>query len=116
MSRSFFFGSVEASALENNINIELAPRKISCVLLCVDFDGLAFNRDGVLTSAYRISVLIFALGRIVLQKMCKHFRAREIVDRNNIITLCIEHLSECKTTNTSKTVNSYFYCHLKNTP
>ena len=43
--------------------------------------------------------------------MCQHLRACQIVDCYNLITFCSEHLSECQTTDTAKTINCYSYCH-----
>ena len=46
--------------------------------------------------------------------MCEHFGACEVVDCNNFITFCAEHLSERETSDTTKTVDSDFYvCHYK---
>ena len=46
--------------------------------------------------------------------MSEHLGACEVVDSDNFITLCTEHLSECKTSDTTKTVDSDFYvCHYK---
>ena len=47
--------------------------------------------------------------------MSEHFRARQIVDGNDLIAGSIEHLTERETTNTTKSVDSNLYCH-KNTP
>ena len=116
MCRSFFFGSVETSAFENYVYIMLAPRNVFCILFSVDFDFFAVNGDAVFASLYLVSVLVLTLRGIILEQVCEHFRAREVVDCNYFITLCIEHLTESETANTAKTIDSNFYCHLKNTP
>jgi hypothetical protein len=41
--------------------------------------------------------------------MRQHFRAGEIVDCDNFISLGAEHLSERKAADSSETVNSYSY-------
>ena len=116
MCRSLFLGSVETGALENYINIMLSPRNFCSVSLCINLDFLAVNGDGIFTSGYLFSVLVLTLRGIILEQVCEHFRAREVVDCNYFITLCIEHLTESETANTAKTIDSNFYCHLKNTP
>ena len=36
----------------------------------------------------------------------------QIVDCYDLNSFCAEHLTECQTTNTSETINCYFYCHV----
>ena len=45
VSLGLVLGAVETCALENNVNADLAPRKILSVLLSVDGQGLAVNSD-----------------------------------------------------------------------
>ena len=116
MSRSLLLGGVEAGALQNNIYIMLSPRNLLSLSASVNLDLLAVYSNGILASGYSISILVLALGRVILQQMSEHLRGSEVVDCNNFITLSIEHLTECQTTNTTETINSYFYCHVKNTP
>ena len=47
---------------------------------------------------------------IILQQVCQHLWAGQVVDCYYLITFGLEHLTECETTNTAKTVNCYF-CH-----
>ena len=116
MCRSLLLGGVETGALENYVYIVLAPRNLCSVCASIDLDLLAVYSDGILACSYSISVLVLALGGVILQQMSQHLRAGEVVDCNNFITLSVEHLTECQTTNTTKTINSYFNCHVKNTP
>ena len=51
---------------------------------------------------------VTALCSIILQQVSQHGRLGQVVDSNNLITLCAEHLTECETTNTAKTINSNF--------
>ena len=118
MSRCFLLRGVETGALENYINIEFAPRKLSCVGLSVDSDLLAVNDDRIVGCLY--SVLAFAelasettLCGVILKKVSEHLRAGEVVDCNYFITLCFKHLTECETSNTAEAVDSYF-CHCNN--
>ena len=128
MSLSFSFAGVETGALENNVDTELTPRKLSCIRLSVDSDLLAVNSDRTrsnnsLTILCENSVLesysVLALTEltcettlsgVVFQKVCQHLRAGQVVDCNYLITLSFKHLTECQTTNTAEAVNSYF-CH-----
>jgi hypothetical protein len=131
VSRSLLLRSIETSALEHYIYIEFAPRKLSSIWLSIDGDLLAVNSDG--TRSYNglavlcqnsiligYSVLALAelacettLSSIILEKVSKHLWAGEVVDSNYFITLCLEHLTESETANTTETVDSYI-CHLKN--
>ena len=116
MSGGFLFGRIEARALEDDVDVMLCPRNVLGILLGIDLDRLAFDRDAVFASLDRVSILVLALGGIVLQKVSEHLRAREVVDSDDFITLSVEHLTECETADTTKTIDSNFYCHLKNTP
>ena len=110
--------AVETCALKNYVNADLAPRKIVSVSLFVDSKCLAVNCDGVslIISCNSMSVLTYlaavaTLCGVVLEKICEHGRLGKVVDSNNIIALCAEHLSECQTSDTSKTIDCNFNCH-----
>ena len=55
MSLSFCFGGVEAGALQNYVNTDLAPRKLCCVCFRVDLDLFAINGDGILACFNTVS-------------------------------------------------------------
>ena len=57
MSLGFCFGSIESGTLQNYINTDLAPRKISSIFLSINFDSLAINSDGILASLYSVQIL-----------------------------------------------------------
>ena len=94
------------------------PREIFGLGLCINGDLLTVNGDGAACSAfvffvaYGVGKGIFTLRRIVFEKVSQHFGAGEIVDGNNLITFCTEHLTESQTADTTETVNSNFY-HFK---
>jgi hypothetical protein len=45
--------------------------------------------------------------------MREHLWACQVVDSNDFITLSIEHLAECKSSDSAKSVYSNSYCHNK---
>ena len=102
---------VEARALEHDIDIMLTPGDLRCIRLCVDVDLLAVDRDGVLAGLDGICILIATLRGVILQEMGEHLRARQIVDCDDFIAGRIEHLTEGKTTDTTESIDSNFYCH-----
>ena len=115
VSRSLLLRCVETSALENYVNIEFTPRQFCSVWLSIDSDLLAINYDVVLTSLYSVLVLTelateTTLSGVILQQVSEHLRTCQVVDCYYFITFSLEHLTECETTNTAKTVNCYF-CH-----
>ena len=61
-------------------------------------------------------MIVTALRGVILQKMREHLRARKIVDRDNLIPLGRKHLTKRQTTDTSKPVDCYFYCHKTQPP
>ena len=44
----------------------------------------------------------------ILKKVCEHRRLCKVVDSNYFVTLCAEHLSESKTSDTAEAVNCNF--------
>ncbi len=111
VSLSLRLGGIEAGALENDVDVKIFPRKVVSVRFLVDRDLLTIDNDVVLTETDSISLRIAALGRIILQKVCKHFRRGQIVDRDDLKALCLEHLTECQTADTAKTIDCDSYCH-----
>ncbi len=114
MSLSFCLGGIETGALQNNIDIKFFPRKVMSICLFVDLDLGSVYDDGMICAGYKITLRITSLRRIILQKISKHIRAGQIVDSDNLKAFCLEHLTECKTSDTTKTVNCNFYCHNSN--
>jgi len=111
VSHALLLAGVEAGALQNDIDVQLAPGSILCVLNGVDLDLLAVNDDGVLGSLDGVLALADlaaerTLSSIVLQQVSQHLGAGQIVDCNNLIALSIEHLTESQTANTTKTIDS----------
>ena len=109
MSLCFFFGCIESGALQNYVYTKLTPWAVVCIRESIDFNLFTIYCDGIITCRNSICFLIFTLRRIILQKVCKHLRACQIVNCYYFITFCTKHLSECKTSDTSKSVNRYFY-------
>ena len=119
VSLGLVLGAVETCALENNVNADLAPRKILSVLLSVDGQGLAVNSDSTLLiiSGNGVKILtdlaaVAALSGIVLEELSKHRGLGQVVDSYYIVALSAEHLSECEASDTAKAVNCNFnICH-----
>ena len=108
-------GGIEARALQNDVDVEFLPGKVHRVFFLIDLNGLAVNGDGALfiVRAHGIRKSISALRGIVLEKVRKHLGAGEVVDRDDLISLRIEHLAESKTADASESVDRNFYvCHL----
>ena len=114
----FVFGAVEACALEHNVYADFAPGKLSRVCNCINFKGFAVNRDGACfvvrahgVCAFADFAAVTALCGVILQKMCKHGGLGKVVDSNDVIAFCAEHLSECETADTAETIDCNFNCH-----
>ena len=74
VSHALLLAGVEAGALQNDIDVQLAPRSILSVLDSVDLDLLAIDNDGILGSLDGVLVLADlaaegALSGIVLQQV-----------------------------------------------
>ncbi len=113
MSLSLILRSIEARALKNYVNADLAPRKILSVFHSIDSNLFAVYGNGVFAGLNGVSFFtdlaaVTALSGIVLEKVSEHLGIGKIVDGNYLIALCAEHLSERKTADTTETVNSNF--------
>ena len=115
MSLRLVLRAVEACALENNVNTECTPRAVYSVLLSIDLESLAVNCDctGLVISSYSVEILtdltaIAALSCIILEELSEHRGLCKVVDSNYLVTFSIKHLSECKTADTTETINSNF--------
>ena len=127
MSHGFFLGAVEACAFENDVDTELAPRQVGRLRAGIDGDFLAVYRNGtgrddgfaVLTEngilvGNGMSLCdIAALSRVVFEKVSEHFRACEVIDGDDFVALCAEHLTESQTSDTAEAVDGNFNRHFK---
>ncbi len=112
------FGAVEACALKHNVYADFAPGKLSCVCNCINFQGFAVYSDGACfivrgnrVCAFADFAAVTALCGVILQKMCQHGGLGKVVDCDDIIAFCAEHLSECETADTAETIDCNFNCH-----
>ena len=107
-------GRVEARAFEHDVYADFAPGKVRRVFFGIDFNRLAADGDGTRLVVRRNGVRVFvsALRGIVFQQVRQHLGAGEVVDRNDFVTLCAEHLTESKAPDASESVDRYSYvCH-----
>ena len=107
----FGLGSEEAGALQHNVNADLAPGEVRRVFLGQDLDLLAIHGDGSLVGLDGVA-LVTALRGVIFQQVGKHFRAGEVVDRDDLVTLGAEHLAERQAANAAKAIDCNFYCHI----
>ena len=114
MSLALCLGGVEARALEHDVYADLAPRKVLCVLFGIDLDGLAADGDGAgfVIGGHGVCMLVSALCGVILEKMREHLGAGQVVDRDDLIPVCAEHLTERKAADPAEAIdcNSYI-CH-----
>ena len=112
VSLSLSLGSVEASALQDNVNTQLAPGQLGSVGLCVNGNLLAVNNDVVFASLDNVALSsIVALGGVVLQQVSQHLGGGQVVDGNDLEALCAEHLTESQTADTAKAIDCNFNRH-----
>ena len=120
VSHALLLAGVEAGALQNDIDVQLAPGSVLCVLNSVDLDLLAVHDDGVLGSLDGVLALTDlaaegTLSGIVLQQVSQHLGAGQVVDSDDLVTLSIKHLTESQTANTTKTIDSNSNSHVNST-
>ena len=108
---------VEAGALEDDVNAELAPGQISRVGHLVDNDLLAVDND-VVVFAFALMEIngvalrnIVALRGVVLQQVREHLGGSQVVDGDDFVALSAEHLTESQTADTAKTIDRNFNRH-----
>ena len=111
MSLGLGLGGVEAGALEDDVDAELAPRQVVGVCLLVNLDGLAVDGDGVLTSGDLVIAGVVALRGVVLQQVGEHLGRGKIVDGDDLGALVTEHLTERQATDATEAVDCNLNCH-----
>ena len=116
MSHALSLAGVEAGALQNDVNVQLAPGAVLGVLNGVDLDLLAVDDDGVLGGRNDVLVLADlaaegALSGVVLQQVSQHLGAGQVVDSDDLVALSVKHLTESQTANAAKTIDSNSYSH-----
>ena len=126
VSLSLVLAAVETCALEHYVYLQFSPRKVSSLGFGINGDFLSVNGDAT-GSNNRLSVFckngvlvrngvthcnVVALSRVILQKVREHLGAGKVVDSNDFVSFSTEHLAECKTTDTSESVDSYSYIFL----
>ena len=112
VSLSLSLGGVETGTFQNNIDTQLAPGQLSGVDLGINRDFFTINGNGAVTPVDIVSLgNIIALRGIVLQQVSQHLGCGEVIDSDDFITVCSEHLPECETTDTTKTIDCNFYRH-----
>ena len=119
MRLSLGLAGVEAGALEDDVNAELAPGQIGSVRHLVDDDLLAID-DNVVVLAFTLVEVngvalrnIVALRGVVLQQVREHLGGGQVVDGDDFVALSAEHLTESQTADAAKTIDSNFNRHDK---
>ena len=117
MSLRLGLAGVEAGALEDNVDTQLAPGQISSVRHLVDDDLLAVDND-VVVFAFALMEIngvalrnIVALRGVVLQQVREHLGGSQVVDGDDFVALSAEHLTESQTADTAKTIDRNFNRH-----
>ena len=117
MSLCLCLAGIEAGALQHDVNAQLAPGQLSSVRHLVDDDLLAVDND-VVVFAFALMEIngvtlrnVVALRGVVLQKMRQHLCRGQVVDGDNLVAFRAEHLTECQTADTSKTIDRNFNRH-----
>ena len=116
VSHGLLLAGVEAGALQNDIDAQLAPGAILSIFDGVDLDLLAVDDDGVVGGIDGVLVLADlaqerALSGIIFQQMRQHLGAGQVVDRDDLVALRLEHLTESQTADAAETIDSNFDSH-----
>ncbi|MNI27592.1 hypothetical protein D3C73_813350 [compost metagenome] len=106
---SFFFSCEEACALKNDVYAKLAPWQFFRVTVSKNFNFFTVNFEETVMY-FNISIKS-ALSCIIFQQMSQHFSVCQVIDCYYFNTFHILNTTESKASNTSKTINTYFYTH-----
>ena len=108
----------ENRVIKNVIVLDRVPEPVDDDFFAVNYDVAVFFHGAVFVkNRFRagddVAVCVVALSGVILQQVSKHSRASQIVDSNDFVTVCAEHLPECQTADTTETIDSYSYifCH-----
>ena len=107
---------IEAGALQDDINTQLAPGQLSGIGLGIDGDDLTVDDDVVLASLDGVSAegqRASTLSGLELQQVRQYLGRGQVVDSDNLEALSTEHLPEGLTANTTETIDSNLNRHKK---
>ncbi len=107
---SFFFRSKETSSFKNDLYTISSPVNVSWFAFSRNFNEFAVNFK---TTIFNFnSTVETTLSCVIFQQVCKHSWVCKVIDTRNFNTFNILDTTECKTANTTKTVNTNFNYHL----
>ena len=107
---SSLVGQEQTGSFGNNVNTDFVPTQVGRVTLSGNTYGFAvynqvavFNFNGTLETT---------VGRVVLQHVSHVVNIDQVVDTNNFDVRTLASQTEYETTDTAKTVNTYFDSHI----
>ena len=107
-----FLRGEQTGTFKRNINAHFFPRQIGRITLGDDFNRLAADINAGFGGLhfYRKATM----HTVILQHMRIGFDTAQIVNRNDIDILAatFDNPAQHQTTDTSKSVNGYIYCHV----
>ncbi|MNC33717.1 hypothetical protein D3C75_821210 [compost metagenome] len=99
----------EACAFQNDLNAQVAPRKLFRLSVGQNLNFLAVYLEETVMH-FNVTVES-ALSCIIFQQMSQLLRVSQVVDCNNFDSFYFLNATECQTADTSKTVNAHFNTH-----
>jgi len=66
--------------------------------------------------AFADAPAVGTLRGIILEQVCEHSGVGQVVDSDDLIPFCAEHLTERETTDTAEAIDGNFYGHVYNPP
>ena len=116
VSLGFSLRHIEAGALQDDINTQLAPGQLSGIGLGIDGDDLTVDDDAVLPSLDTVRAKgqrASTLSGLELQQVRQHLGRGQVVDSDNLEALSTEQLPEGLTADTTETIDSNLNRHKK---
>ena len=105
-----FVSQEQTSCFGNNVNTDFAPTQVSRITLSGNANSFAvYNQVAVFNFNGTVEATV---GRVVLQHVSHVLNVDQVVDTNNFDVRTLTSQTEYETTDTAKTVNTYFDRHM----
>lgn len=103
------FSCKETSCFKNDFYTIVSPVDLFWVTFCRNFNELTINFK---TTIFNNNITVeTTLSCIVFQQVCKHSWVSKVVNTSYFNTFNVLDTTECKTTDTTETVNTNFNYH-----
>ena len=102
---------VGSGTLENHVHTEFLPGELRCVGFIKDRNRTVADDQRVIRTGDFTPVAELSLARVVFEQVGDHFCIGQIIDRDDLEVILVEHLAEREPADDAETIDRNFQCH-----